>query len=215
MDDRRLDAAQFVPTPAAFVFDGIPGLSFFDTAIDVNAFLYFGLKAKHGWSVAGREAFLERLDAALRHRIDLTGATLIYPQSGHGFLRAVAERLGAPAVELKKATKASILAALAATPGIPKAQRLSVIGRCAAMEGEIRAHQLRLNQRELLVPHLLDSSGVVLPDGPLLLLDDSLFSGATLRAAVCALARLGRRPDQIVAVFRCGETALRAAASTD
>lgn len=139
---------------------------------------YYGCKQRHGKTLDDRDAFIHQVSEGIR---SFTAAFdfIVYPESSSDFIRRVVEEQRKPYVIVRKNDVLHLLS-LVEGMNLQKAERASHISRIQEMGGAFKINSLKATQRDKYEPHLFEATAM--PEGRGLIVDDSCFSGTTLRA---------------------------------
>lgn len=140
--------------------------------------IYYGCKLRHGKTVDDRDAFIQQVSESIRS-FTAEYDFIVYPESSSDFIQRVVEVQGKRQVIVPK-NDVSHLLSLVEGMNLQKAERASHISRINEMGGSFKINSMKATQRDKYEPHLFQATTI--PDGRGLIIDDSCFSGTTLRA---------------------------------
>lgn len=140
--------------------------------------LYYGCKLRHGKTIPDRDGFINQVAGEIKAFTDAFDF-IVFPQSSSDFIQRVAVAQGKPCITVEKNDVAFLLA-LVDGLGLQKAERASHVARIGEMGESFKINALKATQRDKYEPHLFKP--VVVPEGRGLIIDDSCFSGTTVRA---------------------------------
>jgi len=150
---------------------------------DNNLNLYFSLKNKHNLSIKEKEKdeFIFKIRNEIKKHvknIDL----IIFPESKSNFLKNVIGSLKIEHLELKKNSKEFIQERLVEMD-FSKQEMKSQLIRLKKMGSTFQIHKIKSNQRKKYYPYLFKKTNANLENKKIIFIDDSIFSGSTLKSA--------------------------------
>lgn len=184
------------------LFSNIPYHSLYDTEQNDNVNLYFALKNKHGRLVDDPTPFYHTVERYILENFRDVD-TIVYPESSKALNQTIAGMFGGLAFEFKKSKKTTI---------ISKAQELkwnklewqSQLSRFEEMGEDFQINKIKPNQRHKYEDFIFDNTNMEhLKGQSVLLLDDSLFSGSTVRSMISVLTGLNCSITDIFTPFYC------------
>lgn len=189
-------------TPHYFENFGLPTCGFFDTDIEENVWLYFGLKNKHDAYLTNKEELLFDIQQTIES-INFNANVVVCPQSSKDLnswlSNIIARKNNSKIIELKKRSKDEIIE-LVKKQSWTKDEWSSQLSRFDVMGLEFEINKVKSNQRKKYIPYLFEPQYIDSTNN-VMLVDDSIFSGTTVMACNSAI---GYGIQQLFALFWCG-----------